>query len=54
MYIGISYTKTFNTTPLILLVKAISSLLNVTNSGGLMVVCRWTSVNDPVKKTSVL
>ena len=43
-----SFTS-FNTTPLILLVKIISTQLKVTNSGGLMLVCRWTSVNDPVQ-----
>ena len=39
----------FNTTPQILLVKIISSQLTVTDSGGLMLVCRWASVNDPVQ-----
>ena len=39
----------FNTTPLTLLVKIISSQLKVTNSGGLMLVCRWASVNDPAQ-----
>ena len=39
----------FNTKPLILLVKIISSQLKATNSGGLMLVCRWASVSDPVQ-----
>ena len=39
----------FNTKPLILLVKIISTQLKVTNSGGLMLACRWASVNDMVQ-----
>ena len=39
----------FDTTSLILLVKIISSQSKVTNSGGLMLVCRWASINDPVQ-----
>ena len=39
----------FNTKPLILLVKIISSQLKATNSGGLMLVCRWANVNDQVQ-----
>ena len=43
----------FNTTALILLVKIIlirsCRSLKVTNSGGLMLACRWASVNDLVQ-----
>ena len=47
--------SSFTPTPLILLVKitlitfGIASQLKMTNSSGLMLVCRWASVNDLVQ-----
>ena len=45
----------FNTALLILLAKVIliASHLKVTNSGGLMLLCRWAGVNDLVPINSV-